>query len=172
MYYKKNTHVINNTLIIILTLFCLCSFIFSASGCSRVKIRGLVPAEGILLYEDLPLAWAIVSFAPENATGNTRLGTAQTNEKGRFVMTTLGDRGILSGNYKISVTKYIPDEGKASVTEWQRKRREAGFAEPRPDENVLKVVLAIPDKFTTTKNSGLTYTIEENGNRNMTIELK
>ncbi|MDR1290262.1 MAG: hypothetical protein LBK06_03585, partial [Planctomycetaceae bacterium] len=153
-------------------LICLCGFIFSVSGCSRVKVKGLVPAEGILIYEDLPLAWAIVSFAPENADGNTRQGTAQTDEKGRFIMTTLGDRGILPGSYKISVTKYIQDEGKDSVAEWKRKRREAGFVEQRSEKDILKVVSAIPDKFTTTKNSGLTYIIESGGNRDISIELK
>ncbi|MDR2171018.1 MAG: hypothetical protein LBP59_12820 [Planctomycetaceae bacterium] len=172
MRNKKNVISAVNTLTFFLSLVCLCCFIFSAVGCRFVKVRGLVPAEGIVLYEDVPLAWAIISFAPENIDNNTRIATAQTDGKGRFTLTTLGDNGILPGNYKISVTKYLQNEGKDTVTEWKNKRRYPDFKEQRPDENVFNVVLAIPEKFTTTKNSGLTFTIEAKGNRNITIELK
>jgi hypothetical protein len=168
---KKNTAA-GNSITLFLSLVCLCGLILFVNGCGRVKVRGLVQAEGVVIYEDVPLAWAMVSFAPENVDNNSRLGTAQTDEKGRFVLRTLGERGILPGNYRISVTKYIPDEGKNSVAEWKIKRQEAGFEEPRPKENILKVVSAIPDKFATTKKSELTYTIESGGNRDIKIELK
>ncbi|MDR2762404.1 MAG: hypothetical protein LBB88_07380 [Planctomycetaceae bacterium] len=168
---KKNVITINSLLLFLIAVY-LCGIIFSLNGCSRVKVRGLVQAEGILLYEDRPLAWAMISFAPENIDSNSRLATALTNGKGQFVLTTLGDKGILPGSYKISVTKYIKDEGKDTVFEWKRKRIDPDYEEPRPEDNILKVVSAIPDKFTTTKNSGLTYTIEANGDRNITIELK
>ncbi|MDR1493428.1 MAG: hypothetical protein LBT05_12000 [Planctomycetaceae bacterium] len=168
---KKNV-IAFDQLLPFLSLFCLCCVAFFADGCSRAKIRGLVPAEGVLLYEEKPLAWTVISFVPENAVGNARLGTTQTDGQGRFVLRTLGDQGVLPGNYKISVTKYIPDNGKETVAEWKRQRQESGFEEPQPAENIFKVVSAIPEKFTTTKTSGLTYTIESKGNRNITIELK
>jgi hypothetical protein len=168
---KKNVTAINR-LPTFLGLFCLCCVICFANGCNRAKVHGLVPAEGVLLYEEKPLAWTIISFVPENAVGNARLGTTQTDGQGRFVLRTLGDQGVLPGNYKITATKYIADNGKDSVTEWKRKRQEPGFEEPQPTENILKVVSAIPEKFATTKNSGLTCTIEEKGNRDIVIELK
>jgi hypothetical protein len=168
---KKNVTA-TNKLLTFLGLFCLCCLVFFANGCNRAKVRGLVTAEGVLLYEEKPLAWAVISFAPENAVGNARLGTTQTNGQGQFVLRTLGDQGVLPGSYKISVTKYIADNGKDTVAEWRRKRQESGFEEPQPTENILKVVSAIPEKFTTTKNSGLTFTIEAKGNRGIVIELK
>ncbi|MDR2641552.1 MAG: carboxypeptidase-like regulatory domain-containing protein [Planctomycetaceae bacterium] len=168
---KKNLSTINS-IKIFLSLICLCGFILFANGCGRVKVRGLVAGEGVVIYENAPLAWAMVSFTPESATNGERLGTAQTNAKGQFVLRTLGDKGILPGNYRISVTKYIRDEGKNTVADWKSKRQEAGFEEPQPEENILKVVSAIPENFSTTKKSGLTYTIESGGNRDIKIELK
>jgi hypothetical protein len=168
---KKNVIAINQ-LLTFLGLLGLCCLVFFAYGCNRAKVRGLVPAEGILLYEEKPLAWAVISFAPENAVGNAKLGTTQTNGQGHFVLRTLGDQGMLPGNYKIAVTKYIADKGKDTVAEWKKQRQEPGFEEPQPAENILKVVSAIPEKYATTKNSGLTFTIEEKGNRDIVLELK
>jgi hypothetical protein len=172
MYNKKFRVVISKTTWTFLILICLCCFTIFVTGCSRAKVRGLVPAEGVLIYEGQPLAWTIIAFAPEDAAGGARLGTAQTDGKGRFVLKTLGDYGVLPGDYRIAVTKYIPNEGENSVADWKAKRQEEGFEEPKPQENVFNVVLAIPEKFTTTKNSELKFTVESGGNSDIKIELQ
>jgi len=147
-----------------------CCCLVVTYGCNKAKISGLVPAEGVVIYDGVPLPWAMVSLAPENTTENSRLATAQTDGQGKFALKTLGDSGALPGTYKVSISKYIPNEGKDSQEKWLKDRKSPDFFEPQPEET-FNVVFAIPEKYTKTKTSGLSLTIDPKGNRKLVIEF-
>ena len=152
---------------------------FLASGCRSKKIDGLVPVEGIVLYDGIPLAWASMTFAPVKSSeskdaprerGAVRVATAQTDENGRFVVNTLGLKGALPGEYAITVEKYVANEDDA-VVKWEKRRAESGYKEPKPEEDVFNAVSALPLRYSEKKNSGLKAEIPEKGTKDLKVEL-
>lgn len=139
-----------------------------AGGCnSSSKLEGLVPASGVILFENAPVEGARVTFAPQAGTGKQRIATATTDEKGRFSMMTLnpGD-GVFPGEYAVSVTK----------TELMGEPKQ----ETMPDGTVVergrtddRVRDMLPAKYKEAKSSGLTITIPESkGNKNIEFVLE
>lgn len=139
------------------------------SGCARQKINGLVQAEGTVLYDEIPLPWASLSFLPENAGGgSSRLGNAMTDENGHFIVRTQGCNGILPGEYLVAVEKYVPDKGKNTLKEWLENRKSSQIKEEKPEET-YKVVSVLPLKFSDANKSGLKVTIGSEGDKSLTI---
>lgn len=163
-----------NVLFPLLILFLVVST--CAPGCRRRKIPGLVPATGVVTYEGIPLAWATLTFAPEEKKGkaaanqNARVSTAMTNQNGEFILGTLGLKGALPGEYEVTVEKYIAD-GDDAVEKWENQRKEAGYSEPAATEDVFDVVSAIPLKYSNKKTSGIKIVIPEKGSKELSIEL-
>lgn len=149
-------------------LVCLTCFFH---GCGKPKVKGLVPAEGVLLYEGIPLPWAAISCTPKDAAAGTRSASALSDEKGRFSLKTLGQQGALPGEYDVNIRKYVPDQGKGTLKEWKKSRETPGFTEPPPKEDTSKVVSVIPEKFSKPGNSSLSVTVESKGNRDIKLEF-
>ncbi len=159
----------------LIALALLGSFLFSIilvlSGCHSKTITGLVHAEGIVLYQETPLPWSSLSFLPLTVDNSqVRMGSAMTDENGRFKIRTQGEEGILPGEYRVTIEKFIPDSGKNTISEWTKQRSNPDFKEHKPEET-LKVVSAIPLKYSNAKNSGLNVVIDPEGNRNITIKF-
>jgi len=157
-----------------LLLIVVCLLFLCGSGCNRNTIPGLVRAEGVLVYEDAPLPWAVVSIVPKTAGPGSRPASALTNANGRFALRTLGQNGAQPGEYFVSVRKYILDEGPNTVANWKKDRQE-GIPEPKPEDrigdDVPDIVSAIPDKFDNPRHSGIEITVGPRGERNLKIEL-
>lgn len=150
----------------------LCSIIPMIVGCGARTIKGLVPAEGVVLYQEKPLPWASLSFLPISGTdGSLRMSSAMTDENGSFQIHTQGNPGIFPGEYSVTVEKFIPNEGKNDLSEWQKQRNDPNFKESRPEET-LNVISAIPLKYSNIKKSGLRITILAEGNMDLTITIK
>ncbi len=150
-----------------------------ADGCRSRKIPGLVPLEGTVTYEGLPLAWATLTFAPspsesggkpDPSGSSQRVATAMTDADGRFVASVLGVKGANPGKYVVTVEKYIPNEDSA-VENWEKFRQNPGAHEPKPEEEVFDVVSAIPLKYSDKKTSELEVTVEAKGSKDVVIEL-
>lgn len=144
-------------------------------GCSgRPKIDGLVVAEGQVLYDDKPLPWANVIVAPKVSGGESRSAMGMTDANGKFKLRTLGRDGALPGEYTVTVSKYVPDEGPQTLANW-KKRRESDEKEPtyvEPKETDPPFVSVLPEKFAKAAQSGIEITIGPKGDRTLKIELK
>ena len=155
--------------VLLLAIMCMASLLLE--GCSRNRIPGLVPSGGVLLYEGEPLPWATVTLVPQKSDGTSRGASAMTDAKGRFNIRTLGQNGILPGNYFVSVKKYIRNEGAKTVSNWKENRKNK-VEEPIPEEGILDVVSVLPIKYDNPRNSGLEVEIGTKGESNLRIELK
>lgn len=156
--------------------FLLLPFLF-LPGCSSKGLKGLVPAEGILLYDDQPLAGAIVTFSPKETTPTDRAVSVSTDAEGRFVLKTLGQQGVLPNEYLISVVKNaLSNEPTAreqlrQAKEAAHQAKEAGKRSP-PKPRVKKIESLIPSRYNKTATSGLSWTIGPEGARDIRIELR
>jgi hypothetical protein len=74
-------------------------FVAAATGCNRGL--DLVPVEGMVTYEGLPLAKAGVLFRP--GSGPPAMGS--TDEEGRFTLRTANQPGAFVGDYQVTVAK-------------------------------------------------------------------
>ena len=118
----------------------------------RPSAPGLVPATGIVTLDGTPVAHAVVVFLPLNETGNHRGGQGETDESGRFTLSTFhaGNdvSGIAPGDYRVGVTK---------LTVAQDMRT--------PPQNLL------PEKYRFPKTSGLTATVHATEKNEIALDL-
>ena len=138
------------------------------SGCgNKSKLKGLVPASGVVMFENAPVEGASVMFAPTSGAGPQRTATTTTDAKGRFFMMTLnpGD-GVFPGEYSVSISKTEPaGEAKPSyaidgtVVEG-REQRDGRY------RNLL------PEKYSVAKDSGLNVTISPKGDKKIEFLLE
>jgi hypothetical protein len=79
-----------------------------AVGCS--KSRELNPVQGKVMYQGQPLAGALVSFHPQDRSGDPAVGL--TKGDGTFELTTGEFKGADAGKYKITVICQTPIDAK------------------------------------------------------------
>lgn len=138
------------------------------SGCGG-KLPGLVPAEGDLIYNGQPLAWATVTLIHcDDPAGRPASGL--TDAEGHFRLLTLGEKGAFPGAYSVRITKNILNEGPETVRDWLA-RHAAGEKEPPPEERVADVVSVIPPEYQNVNTSGVTVEIGEKGNKAIRVEF-
>ena len=141
-------------------------------GCSiscqkTSKLEGLVPASGVLTFENAPVEGAAVMFAPAAGSSGMRTATATTDAKGRFSMMTLnpGD-GVFPGEYVISIQKTESvGEAKPSVT------REGVVVEGRTQTDGRYRDL-LPMKYKDAKTSELKVSIPAKGDKKIEFKLE
>lgn len=145
-------------------LFVLCEM----TGCRKTsKLDGLVPASGVVMFNNTPVEGASVTFAPVPGAGGNRTATATTDAKGRFFMMTLnpGD-GVFPGEYVVSIKKTEQaGESKPSVT------KEGIVVEGRTQTDGRYRDL-LPVKYKDGKTSELKVTIPEKGDKKIEFRLE
>jgi hypothetical protein len=138
-----------------LIAFCLC-------GCKSGGIPGLVPAEGVVIFEGTPLVEGFITFSPKDSEGMS--GTVMTDANGKFVMKTRGFVGLLPGEYAVVVLK---TEVLRALTE---EENEAHFAKTgQYMEPEIKAI--VPERFGSIQTTPLTYTIPPKGDKNIVIDF-
>ena len=125
-------------------------------GCSSDATK---PVEGIVLLDGKPLPHAPIQFVPQ---GQGRDATGETDENGRFAMSTFKPRdGVLPGSYKVVIspplgtpdpTQYASaDEAMAAASRPQKKSSQPAFPQKyaRLDQTPLtqNVPASEPIKF-------------------------
>jgi hypothetical protein len=75
--------------------------VLSCLSCSGSD--GLNPVQGKLLYKNEPVGGALLTFHPQNATVNTVLPTALTEDDGTFTVATGSKEGAPAGEYVVTV---------------------------------------------------------------------
>jgi hypothetical protein len=144
----------------------------AAAGCGgkTAKVEGRVTLDGVAVEG------AMVSFVPENNTGD-RQATGLTDADGVFQLTTFntGD-GAIPGTYKVTVEKK-PSQGPAAGTgappdpEAMRKAMEDFSRNAQKDRDKNKVAKSsLPEDYAKVATTPLKYTIPYSGQ--IKIELK
>lgn len=135
-------------------------------GCSKSRLEGLVPAEGVVTLNGEPVSGATVMFAPKKLDPTRSKGSAQavTDADGKFKMTTLdpGD-GVFPGEYYVTVTK---DRFEGGLT-----REEARVRRDNP-ETGTSLIRELPDQYADINSSGLDRTVSDKGDKNIVLALE
>ncbi len=142
-------------------------------GCSKARIKGLVPVEGVVTLNGEPVSGATVMFAPKKHDPSRPKGSAQavTDASGKFKMSTLdpGD-GVFPGDYYVTVTKDRV-EGGLSLEEVKRQHENPELRDDasEPEQTLVR---ELPDKYADINSSGLDQTIPAEGNKNLELALE
>lgn len=140
-------------IILLFTFFGFCI----ALGCAEPKLKGLVPASGTVTFNGEPLDEAAVCFTPKEFKTGDRLGTGKTDVQGRFELRTIGELGILPGEYVVVVIKNEIIPG----------RQASPPGRPAPTE----VKPLIPKRYGSPKTSDLNVVVDKSGIRDMQLTL-
>jgi hypothetical protein len=117
------------------------AFMTIAAGCNRNGLD-LVDVEGVVKFDGAPLAGAGVVFVPSQGLPAMDI----TDENGEFTLVTANQPGALVGEYQVAVSKI-------KTTEIPQPY---GFPE-------YKTEYLIPRKYSQATTSGLTATVEDDG---------
>lgn len=144
----------------------------ATTGCGGKRLKGLVPAHGVVTLNGEPVAGASVIFAPTSIGGEAVSATATTNDKGEFKMTTLdpGD-GVYPTEYVVTVAKDVfegglsLEEAKAAVANPEEARKNKKNV---PEQTVIHHV---PVQYSSIQTSGLKITVPAKGDKEIKLEL-
>lgn len=137
--------------------FALLAIVALLVGCGRTTAPGLVPLDVQVLYQDQPVAEAVVIFVGENG----KYANGLTDSSGVAAMGTFdpGD-GVHPGSYQVGIDK-------SQLIEEQDPNDPTG-------NKILKseTIFHIPAKFGDPINSGLTAEVTEEGESLLVFDLK
>jgi hypothetical protein len=81
--------------------------LFFLSGCHT---KNTFYVEGTVLFEDIPLSKAVVSFTPDESSPEGNFASGMTNENGVFKLTVRPagkeNEGTTPGNYIVTISRY------------------------------------------------------------------
>jgi len=129
----------------------------AATGCGgNTSGLNLVPAQGVITLNGVPLDGADVEFTPISVRANAdglggSSGFTNTDDAGRFEMYTASYAGIQPGKYRVRINKVFKPE----ITD--------------PEARVPAGQEMVPARYNT--QSDLTVKIGEDGNTDLTFEL-
>ncbi|MGL4594136.1 MAG: hypothetical protein ACRCUY_05350 [Thermoguttaceae bacterium] len=113
--------------------------------------------EGTILFNDVPLTNADISFVPQQEGGTEIFAIGKTDENGHFTLTAMQGgsegKGTTQGEYNVALIRY--DENKSRF-------------EPMPGMSGEKVEIKmslIPERYTKPNTSGLKATIKSGKNK-------
>ncbi len=154
-----------------LTLVALVVFSLTVSGCQKKRLKGLVPAKGVVTFNGEAVAGATVLFAPKEIGSQSGSAQAVTDDKGSFAMTTLdpGD-GVYPGEYRVSIVKDKIEGGLSQEEARERYENPDKFrGQPIPEQTVVH---EIPVKYADINESGLTITVPAEGKKDIAFALE
>ncbi|MDR2641946.1 MAG: carboxypeptidase-like regulatory domain-containing protein [Planctomycetaceae bacterium] len=127
-------------------------------GCGQSGLKGLVSCSGVVLKDGKPVEGVTVTFIPTSTASESRGASAETDPNGRFQVTTLQWRGILPGQYQVTLSKRVTEinPGQESV----------------PDNYKAVTYIEQMGKYADPKESGLTADVPNSGNKNLKFEIK
>ena len=131
---------------------------FMLPGCGKPKIDGLVSVRGTITYNGEPLEGATVGFTPKEFQSGDRLATGRTDAQGRFELRTIGEIGVLPGEYAVVVIKneMLPGSAERSLP-------------GRPPSPEIRSV--IPMRYGSPNTSEVSVVVGKEGLRNWQLEI-
>ena len=138
--------------------------VFSTGCGNKNGLSGLVPAKGVVTYKGSPVEGATLLFVPAGtASSEQRSASATTEADGTFVVMTLQPKdGIFPGQYKVVITKLVPD--KVYTEEELKASNGKGIAPP-------KFTNKLPAKYADQTKTPESITFDKKGNTNIVLEL-
>ena len=137
-----------------------------SAGCGKTgQLSGLVPAKGVVTYKGAPVEGATIMFIPTGGSTSSeqRSASATTEADGTFVVMTLQPKdGIFPGQYKVVITKLVPD--KVYTEEELKASNGMGIAPPTFTNK-------LPAKYADQKSTPESITFDKKGNTNIVFEL-
>jgi len=159
---KKSNLMVCHVFVLAVSMLCL------FAGCGKKGLSGLVPGEGVVFYNGEPLEDATITFHASSTNPGARGATGRTDSAGRFRLMTLNPNdGIEPGDYIVTVTKLEPPPP-ISDEDAARALRGEGVAGRLP---AMTLNYLISPKYHSRDTSGLTYTIDRKGDKNIKFEL-
>ena len=169
----------------LLTLFAITSsslLIALSAGCSG-KLPEAAPVSGAVLHEGKPLEGATVTLRSqtegEMVSGGLALGT--TDAEGKFTLqshvgpTEVVD-GVVPGNYRVAISKFIPPRGMSEAEYEEKRAEEAKIMEAKglvpPKQQVPPKVELLPAEYSNIQKTTLEATIPEGGTEDLKFELE
>lgn len=141
---------------------CFATVLLLNAGCGDGRPT-LVPVTGTVTLNGQPVDGALVGFEPQGIEGYNRPSIATTDAQGKFVVGTYDKAdGMPKGSYKVSVLKKDPI-GKLP----ENFNTEDTAANPQP----VKYQWTVPQKYSSTADSGLTVEVTSDGLNPSTIAL-
>jgi hypothetical protein len=134
------------------------------SGCGGAKISGLVSAEGVVMLDGQAVEGVSIVFSPSAGSGGDRYATSISGSGGKFVLDTVGSRGVLPGKYNVTLSKNTI-VSTVSPEEAERLGAE-GKAVP------TNITYHIPWKYESAETSGIVIEINAKGDKGIRIELQ
>ena len=159
---EKSDPVISRKFWLLFVIF----WLFAISGCKEPKLEGLVSVRGTITYQGKPLEGAAVCFTPKDFQTGDRLGTGKTDARGKFELRTIGESGILPGEYVVVVIKNEVIPGK------QTPPVNPGTGPPVPGRPAPSEVKSlIPKRYGSPKTSDVVVVVEQNGLADWRLEI-
>jgi hypothetical protein len=126
-------------------------------GCKGPKVEGLVPVRGTVTFNGEPLEGATVGFTPREFKTGDRLATGKTDSKGAFELRTIGELGVLPGEYAVVLIKNKAIPGNQTPPKGR----------PAP----VKIESLIPKRYGDPKTTDLNVVVENNGIRDLQLAI-
>jgi hypothetical protein len=102
---------------------------------------------------------ATITFSPTLPDEKTRSAISMTESDGTFILMTQTSRGILPGDYLVSVVKKSPQPKSYSSEEIEAYMAQHGGKEPPVEKGAIQDL--VPAKYGKTETSGLSYSIKK-----------
>ena len=150
------------------TLFIIFS-LFILPGCKEPKVKGLVSVRGTVTYNEAPLEGAAVCFTPKEFKTGDRLGTGKTDAQGKFELRTIGEPGVLPGEYIVVIVKNEMSPGKESAQRPKVDPKTGKEIPARPSPPTVKPLL--PKRYGDPKTSDVNVTVGKDGLQDWRLEL-
>ena len=143
-------------------LLSLCFVVLLSSGCNKKRMKGLVPAQGVVTLNGEPVAGAMIMFTPVQIGTEAVAASTTTDEKGAFKMT---------GDYNVTVVK---DEFQGGLTLEQARVNSQNPDEARKQGSVEEatVIHYLPVKYADMNTTDLKVSIPAGGQKNLEIALE
>ncbi|SIN85929.1 hypothetical protein SAMN05444166_1306 [Singulisphaera sp. GP187] len=111
----------------------------------------LVPAKGVVTLDGKPLAKAVVAFM--TSSGMSSVG--ETNAEGQYVVESAGHKGILPGDYKVSVSYLVSPEGEPQGLGVRSSMQ--------PSSTMVSAVEKLPPEYSDLKQTKLSARVDTSG---------
>ena len=144
----------NIQLLLVLALCCLTGLSCGKSD----SISGLVEVKGSVTYKNAPVSEATVTFVPTVSGSDVRAAVSMTESDGSFVLMTQMHRGILPGDYSVTVVKKTPPPTQMNSEEIEEYIAKHGKEPPAVRSEVKDLV---PVKYGKVETSGLSYSVQK-----------
>ena len=162
------------TRFVFLLLFGAVALLTSGCGPSGPKV---VTAKGTVLYQGKPLVGATVTLLPKDEQSGPVLAiNGSTDAEGRFslktfVSATAPSEGVPPGEYRVTISKYVPPNG-MTEEEYQEKVKAEENAVRTKQNHLPNKVESLPPKYSDGKKTELKASIPGGGNGDLKFDLK